>query len=244
MIKETEDLMQNFQAIQVDSPVDKIIKQLKQLIVTGQMKPGEKLPPERKLAEKLGVGRSYVREAIHKLEFYGLLKTSPQSGTYVSGYNIKMLEGLLTDVINLNIDDFAALIEARYYLEVNVAKLAAIRRTEQDIQEIVQAKEEYERKTKKGISAVEEDLFFHFRIAKASKNPVFESMMLILLPDIIRQISEKQICAKGRSKRAVQEHDQLLQAIIAGDAKAAEKAMAEHLEEVLEISQTKLKSNG
>lgn len=234
--------MSNLQTIQVDNPVDKIIKQLKQLIVSGQMQPGEKLPPERKLAEKLGVGRSYVREAIHKLEFYGLLKTSPQSGTYVSGYNIKMLEGLLTDVINLNTDDFAALIEARYYLEVNVAKLAALRRTEEDIQELLQAKEEYEKKTSQGISAVEEDLFFHFRIAKASKNPVFESMMLILLPDIIRQINDKKICAKGRSKRAAKEHDELLKAIIDGDAGGAEKAMAAHLEEVLELSQTKLKS--
>jgi GntR family transcriptional repressor for pyruvate dehydrogenase complex len=231
-----QDIISNFQTIVVENPVDKIIKQLKQLIATGQLKPGEKLPAERKLAEKLGVGRSYVREAISKLEFYGLLKTSPQSGTYVSGYNIKILEGLLTDVINLNTDDFSALIEARYYLEVTVAGLAAARRTEEDLGDLKKALGEYEEKVTRGVSAVEEDMFFHFRIAHASGNTVFESIMLILLPDIIRQITEKQICGKDRVKRAVEEHKKLMEAIEAGSQADAERAMAEHLDEIMQIS--------
>jgi GntR family transcriptional repressor for pyruvate dehydrogenase complex len=107
---DTADIIQSIKSIEFESPTDKIIQQLKQLITTGQLKPGDRLPAERVLAEKLGVGRSYVREAIRKLEFFGLLKTSPQSGTYVSGYSIKMIEGVLTDIINFNKDDFSALI--------------------------------------------------------------------------------------------------------------------------------------
>src|SRR5690349_3610639 len=108
---EKTTIIETIKAIEVDSPVDKIIRQLKQLISEGHLKPGDRLPAERVLAEKFGVGRTYVRDAIRKLEFYGMLKTSPQSGTYVSGYNIKMIEGVLNDIITFNKDDFAALIE-------------------------------------------------------------------------------------------------------------------------------------
>jgi GntR family transcriptional repressor for pyruvate dehydrogenase complex len=96
---ESSNIIETFTAIKVETPVDKIIRQLRQLISTGQLKPGDKLPAERILAERFGVGRGYVREAILKLEFYGLLKTTPQSGTYVAGLSIKILETLLGDVI-------------------------------------------------------------------------------------------------------------------------------------------------
>src|SRR5476651_141743 len=131
-----QNIIRNIQAIQVESSVDKIILQLKQLITSGQLKPGDRLPAERQLAEKLGVGRSYVREAILKLEFYGLLKTSPQSGTYVSGLSIKVLDNLISDIIKFNKDDFSALIEARYYIELDAVRLAAERRTEHDVTEL------------------------------------------------------------------------------------------------------------
>src|SRR3954471_11755117 len=107
---ETIKAFENIELIQIETPVNKIISQIKNLITTGQLKPGDRLPAERVLAEKFGVGRSYVREAIMKLEIFGLLKTSPQSGTYVSGYNIKILDSLISEIINLNKDDFSALI--------------------------------------------------------------------------------------------------------------------------------------
>lgn len=210
---DTADIIQSIKSIEVESPTDKIIQQLKQLIVSGQLKPGDRLPAERVLAEKLGVGRSYVREAIRKLEFFGLLKTSPQSGTYVSGYSIKMIEGVLTDIINFNKDDFSALIEARYYMEINAARLAAMRRTEEDLALLRSAVEDYDHKVNNKQDAVQEDMFIHLRIANATKNSVFESMLLMLLPDIIRNIVEKKICGDNRGLRAMEEHHEILQAI-------------------------------
>ncbi|MBX6360845.1 MAG: FadR family transcriptional regulator [Acidobacterium ailaaui] len=231
------DLIDSFQAIKIEKPVDKIIRQIKHLIASGQLKPGDKLPPERVLAERMGVGRSYVRDAIRKLEFYGLVKTYPQNGTYISNYNIGILEGLLIDVINLNTDDFASLIEVRYYLEIMIASLAAERRTEEDIQEMRNALDAYERKVVNGESAVEEDLFFHLKIVHATGNPVFESIMLILLPDLIRYIVEKRICEDGRSQRALLEHKKILKAIEDKSSSQAGRAMAEHLNEIMQISQ-------
>ena len=236
---DTADIIQSIKNIEIESPTDKIIQQLKQLIVSGQLKPGDRLPAERVLAEKLGVGRSYVRDAIRKLEFFGLLKTSPQSGTYVSGYSIKMIEGVLTDIINFNKDDFAALIEARYYMEINAARLAALRRTEEDLELIRSAVEDYDNKVNSRQDAIQEDMFIHLRIANATKNSVFESMLLMLLPDIIRNIVEKKICGENRGLRAMEEHHVILQAIADQDADAAGEAMALHLDDIFRISKEK-----
>ena len=236
---DTADIIQSIKSIEVESPTDKIIQQLKQLITTGQLKPGDRLPAERVLAERLGVGRSYVREAIRKLEFFGLLKTSPQSGTYVSGYSIKMIEGVLTDIINFNKDDFSALIEARYYMEINAARLAAMRRTDEDLALLRAAVADYDNKVNSKQEAVQEDMFIHLRIANATKNSVFESMLLMLLPDIIRNIIDQKICGDNRGVQAMAEHHEILQAIADQDADAAGTAMAAHLDDILRISREK-----
>ena len=67
-------MLDNLNKIELKNPVDLIISQIRDLISAGHIKPGEKLPPERKLAEHLGVSRGQVREAINKLQFYGILK--------------------------------------------------------------------------------------------------------------------------------------------------------------------------
>jgi len=103
-------MLSNFREIAVETPVDKIIKQIRSLIISGQLKAGDKLPSERKLAERLGVGRTQVRDAIAKLDFYGILKTMPQSGTVVAGIGMSALEGLITNVLKLEESDFSDLV--------------------------------------------------------------------------------------------------------------------------------------
>lgn len=231
-------IIETIKAIEVESPVDKIIRQLKQLMSEGLLKPGDRLPAERILAEKFGVGRTYVRDAIRKLEFFGLLKTSPQSGTYVAQYNIQMMEGILNDIINFNKNDFFALIEARYYMEINAARLAAQRRTEEDLEALRAAVAAYDAKINARENAVQEDMFIHLKIANAAKNSVMESMLLLLLPDIIRNIIEKKICGDYRSAEAMAEHHEILKAIADQDEDAAGLAMANHLDDILRISST------
>lgn len=232
-----KSLIENITAIQLESPVDKIINQLKQLITSGQLKPGDRLPAERVLSERFGVGRSYIREAILKLEFYGLLKTNPQSGTYVAGLSISVIDSIISDIIKYNKDDFNSLIEARYHLELTAVKLAAERRSLDDLQEIKKALIDYENKIKtNGNGAVEEDMIFHIKIAKASKNPVIESMILILIPDLIKNIVDNKICGENRGKSAIIEHQSILDAIEKQDITLAENAMAKHLNDIFQIS--------
>src|ERR1035437_6316386 len=90
----------------IDTSNNIVISKIKELINSGVLKPGDKLPAERKLASEFGVGRTQVREALHKLEFYGIIKTLPQSGSVVNGLDINTLDGLISDVLNLQSYDF------------------------------------------------------------------------------------------------------------------------------------------
>jgi Transcriptional regulators len=240
---ENPNVLNNFQEIRIESPVDKIIRQIQELITSGQLKPGDKLPPERKLSEKLGIGRSNVRDAIKKLEFYGILKTLPQSGTIVAGLGIAALEGLITDVLRIENSDFASLVETRVLLETELSKLAALRRTDEDLKNIKTALDAYATKIKEGQQAVEEDLMFHLKIAEASKNTVLKSLMLIITPDIINNFIKLDVCKDDRSHHALDEHEIILKHITNQEPEEAAAAMRTHLKEVFEYSQT-LKNNG
>ena len=78
-----------------------VISKIKEMISNGILKPGDRLPAERKMALDFGVGRAQVREALHKLEYYGIIKTLPQSGSVINRLDINTLDGLIGDVLNL-----------------------------------------------------------------------------------------------------------------------------------------------
>ena len=230
------DMLDNLQKIVLEKPVDKIINQIRSLISSGELNPGDKLPPERKLAERLGVGRGHVREALQKLEFYGILKTHPQSGTYVAGIGLTALEGLMTDVLKLEPADFTSLVETRVILEVNAAELAAQRRTEEDIISIEEALKDYEAKIEKGAPAVEEDLLFHLKIVEASKNKALKSLMMIITPDIVKKFLDLNVCSASRFEKTAIEHRKIVDCIKNQESIAAGEAMKEHLGDVIDFS--------
>lgn len=223
-------------ARETQTPVDRIIEQIRGLIASRQLKPGDKLPSERKLAEKLGVGRTHVRDAIAKLEFYGILKTRPQSGTIVEGIGIAALEGLIADVLRLEVSDFGDLVETRVILETQAARMAALRRTTNDIVIMKQALDAYEAKVKKDLPAVEEDLLFHLKIAEAGKNTVLKSLMLIITPDIVKSFTKFEVCKDGRYYRSLEEHKVILNHIVNKEPELAAKVMREHLKDIIDYS--------
>ena len=230
---ETVKVFENIATIQIESPVNKIISQIKDLISSGQLKPGDRLPAERVLAERFGVGRGYIREAILKLEFYGLLKTSPQSGTYVAGLSLKIFDNIFSDIINFNRDNYTALIEARYYMEQTAVRLAADRRTEADIAALTNALDEYDSKINSGVLAIEEDMLFHIKLAAAAKNPVLESMLIILVPDLIKVKNMMDGDVSRDKNFTIAEHRKILKNIVKQNADGAVNAMKDHLTEMM-----------
>ncbi len=233
-------MLDNFSAIKVDTPVDMIIRQIKHLISTGQLSPGDRLPAERKLAERFTVSRGHVREALQKLEFYGILRTLPQSGTIVAGMGIAALEGLITDVLQIEENDFASLVETRVILEVQAATMAAERRTAEDLIAIEQALGAHEKKLRAGHLAIEEDLLFHLKVAEAAKNSALKSLMLVITPDIISNYGKYNVCTDKVNLETLYEHEEILRCIRAQTPIEAGKAMRKHLQDVMEFSRSLL----
>ena len=232
------DLLEKFEVIKVENPVDKIIKQIRDSIATGQLMPGDKLPSERQLSDRFGIGRTYVRDAIKKLEVFGILKTNPQNGTVVSGIDISAMKGLFTNVLKLEDNDFAHLVETRVLMECFAARQAAIRRSPNDIKILGDALEQYKMKVEANLPAVNEDFNFHLKIAEASQNPVIKSLMMIIIPDIINLYQKLNVCADGRLNKSLDQHRAILDCIIRQKPMEAEEAMKIHLKEVVEFSIT------
>ena len=229
-------MLDQLKPIIVENTVERIIGQIRSLISDGILKPGDKLPPERKLADHLGVSRSQVREALRKLEFYGILQTLPQSGTTVNGLGIVALEGLIADVLKLEQKDFKSLVETRVILETEAAARAALRRTEEDIRNIEKALDAYIKKRETNDVAIDEDFMFHIKIAEASKNSVLTSLMLIITPDLLQHYQQLEVCDSSKNKQRITEHTAILNAIKSGDSQEAARCMSQHLTDIKERS--------
>jgi len=229
-------MLENLSKIELRNPVDLIISQIRDLISSGSIKPGEKLPPERKLAEHLGVSRNQVREAITKLQFYGIVKVQPQSGTVVTGIGITALQGLITDILRVEKSDLKSLVDTRILLEKEAARLAALNRNRDDLVQLNIALNDYEKKLLETGQAVEEDLLFHIKIAEAGKNNVLKSLMLIITPDIVKNFIDYKVCDENNNKQTLIEHKKIMEMIINQNPEGAFKAMDDHLKDIKNFS--------
>lgn len=205
-----------------------IIANLRDYIVFKNLEPGDKLPSERMLSEKFGVSRSNIREAIQKLEFYGILKSRPQSGTFIADIGRVAMKGMIDDILRLEETDFKSLVETRILLELKTVKLASLRRTEKDLEKIREALDAYKEKVVNGKDAVEEDLLFHLAIAKASKNTTMNTFMLIITPEIITNFEKYHVCDSNQSLMAIDEHEDIYEAIRDQDPQRAKEKMKVH----------------
>ena len=220
----------HLEEIDIPRPSDLILQQIRDLIKTGVLKPGQRLPSERALCERFGVGRGHVREALRKLEFYGIVKTRPQSGTVVERIGVRALDGLIENVLGIGGEtDHVTLYEVRNMLEIQAAALAADRATADLIAAIAEADDAHGEAIAGGASGMDEDALFHVRIAEASGNILLHTLISILAPDIIKVSETSGTCREGRAEDARAEHRQILDAIRARDSEAAADAMAAHI---------------
>ena len=209
-----------------------IIIGIRDLINYKNLEPGDKLPSERMLSEKFQVSRSNIREAIQKLEFYGLLKSRPQSGTFVANIGVIAMNGMIEDILRLDEPDFKSLVETRILLELKTVRLAALRRTEEDLEKMQEALEAYKVKVINGQDAVQEDLLFHLAIAKASGNSTMNTFMLIITPEIITNFEKYHVCDADLSQRGITDHQAIYDAIKAKNPQLAKQKMKEHFKEL------------
>ena len=205
-----------------------IIDKIRDLINYKNLEPGDKLPSERMLSEKFNVTRSNVRVAIQELEFYGILKSIPQSGTFISNIGVVAINGMVDDILRLEDPDFKSLVETRILLELKTVKLASLRRSEQDLKDIKEALDAYEEKALSGETAVQEDLLFHLAIAKASGNTTINMFMLTITPQIIIDFEKYHVCDKNQAFIGIKEHTEIYEAIKKQDTNLAKQKMKDH----------------
>jgi len=211
-----------------------IIFKIRELINFKNLEPGDKLPSERMLSEKFGVSRSNVRDAIQRLEFYGLLKSIPQSGTFVANIGVIAMNGMIDDILRLEAPDFKSLVETRILLELKTARLASLRRTDTDLIQMKDALEAYSEKVLKGEDSVQEDLLFHLAIAKASGNSTLNTLMLMITPEIITNFEKHHVCDKRTAMSAIEEHSDILNAIKNKNPKEAKEKVKVHFKNLYE----------
>jgi GntR family transcriptional repressor for pyruvate dehydrogenase complex len=180
------------------------------------------------LSEKFEVSRSNVREAIRKLEFYGILKSKPQSGTFIADIGQVAMDGMIEDILRLEDPDFKSLVETRILLELKTARLAALRRTKENLRQMEEALEAYSTKVLNGEDAVQEDLLFHLAIARASGNSTMNTFMLIITPEIITNFQKYHVCDKNMAFMGIQEHKNIYEAIKAKNPQVAKEKMKVH----------------
>jgi GntR family transcriptional repressor for pyruvate dehydrogenase complex len=229
--------------VELAKPDEVIAQQIKQLILCGKLKNGDKLPSERKLMEMFNVGRTSVRNAIKKLEFYGHLKTHPQSGTVVVGTGVGAVKNIISEIIDMDSYDFLSLVEIRTLLEMKAANLAAKRRTKEALKEMKQALDAYVKKAKENEDAVDEDFNFHLSIAKACKNRVLVSLLSVITPDMLNHYRKHNLCMDNYD-RPVAEHEKLYEYIVAQDEANASLLMKKHLKNIMIFAKKQTQKNG
>ena len=197
-------------------------------LVGGEYKPGQRLPPERALADSLGVGRSLIREALKALTLLGLVEVRPGDGTYLRRRPSNLLPASFEWGLLLGENQLGDVIEARRELELILAGLAARRRTEQDIAELRLLLEQM-RDATEAAEFVAADVAFHLRIAQAARNSVLQSM-LSGTQSLLHAWISRVIAAADSTQPSYLEHEPVFRAIRDGNAAAARKAIRQHLD--------------
>jgi len=206
-----------------------VIDNIRKLVLNGKLRVGEKLPSERDLAEMYGVSRVPIREALKTLEFLGIVQSVRGDGVYIQNIQTKdLLENVEFALQDNEEDILADLFEARAAIEVKAAQLAALRRNDEELEEMLEAVLDMERDLLLKRDASISSYKFHLAIIKASHNRVLYRIH-DNLSDLLKLSRKKSLGVKGHSQVALDFHKQLLNEIREKNAEAAGRLMADHL---------------
>ena len=209
-----------------------IVDQLFQLITSGVLEPGAKLPTESEISRERGVSRTVVREAISKLQAAGLVETRHGIGTFVLDRGDKSDFGIKAGSVT-TIRDVLAMLELRISIETEAAALAAIRHTPDQLREMRRALDSFREHLAQGQPTIGPDFQFHLAIARATGNEYFWSILNHLgssaIPRSRIPINEQQPHEREYLVRIGHEHEDAYDAIARRDPEAARAAIRNHL---------------
>jgi DNA-binding FadR family transcriptional regulator len=208
---------------------DEAILKIKEMIIAGELGPGDRLPPENVLSERLGLSRSSLREAVKALDLIRVLDVRRGDGTYVTSLEPALLLEALSFVVDLHDDQSVLEIFAvRRILEPAAAELAARNADAADLEglrALVASVDE----TSDVEGLVAHDLEFHRRIADATGNGYLASLIDSMSSDTVRARVWRGLTQDRAVERTLREHRDVLDAIERGDADLARSVMVQHV---------------
>ncbi len=221
-----------YKAVQTSRLYEQIVRQIEESVLKGSLKEGDQLPAERELAQQFGVSRTAVREAIKTLHEKGLVEALPGRGTFVTNGTSNSMRQSLDRILKSGQPDGAAfLVEFREILEPEIAALAAIRASEQDIAAMRESVRVMDAAQRDAAAFIEADLDFHLSLAEAAANP----LILSLIDSIVGLLREQRMqifYVDGGPKFGQIHHKRILEAIEHRDPQGAREAMRAHLQQV------------
>lgn len=203
-------------------------QQLRELIQSGELRAGDRLPSERVLSERLGVSRTVVREAIKLVRAEGIVRVRLGVGTFVTDPPQNILSGPLSYLNQPESKKIEDLLQVRNVLEPAIAALAAKNATRDQIAKMEQAIRDMDENTADGYQYIVSDNLFHVTLAESSGNSVFQ-MLVNSFIDLLQESRRLAVSVPGATKRANTFHRRVLAAVIARDPRAASAAMEDHL---------------
>ncbi|GFM37919.1 FadR/GntR family transcriptional regulator [Desulfovibrio psychrotolerans] len=210
---------------------ERVVERIRELLESGEIKPGDKLPPERKLAEVFKVSRSSLREAIRALQENGVLESRRGDGTYVSLPPGGDLLAPFAEVMTQQRVRLWQLFQFRQAIEPQIARLAAESRTQGHLEALRQLLSMQEMECEGDENTGYADLHFHQLIAMATGNPLFLDVVT-RAESKLAETRNQSLQSEERRIASLQAHRRILEAIEAGDPDTAELTMREHLSEV------------
>lgn len=197
----------------IKSAVDETIDTIRGLLISKQLKPGDKLPSELELAQSLQISRGSIREAMKILSSFGVVRIQQGDGTYVAEemdggiFDHLFLRSLLTDIDN------ERLFELRELMEIGIVRLVVQKATDEDLKRIQEAHQRLEKEFMRGDSSIkalaELDKNFHKAIGEATKNPLIAKIYALTL-DLFSPSMEKTVLRGGRGENSVTYHEKIL----------------------------------
>lgn len=222
-----DDMLQSISQVTVG---DAIVKQLKDLILSGDLRPGDRLPSELVLAKRLGVSRPSVREALKALTAVGLIERS-REGTFVRVDEKKFFAEPFAYLVALKKITLAELFETRRALEAELAALAAERAQGDDIERMRAELQRMKDHANESEIFVASNVGFHMAIADAAKNRVLRQMLQAVRGMVV-QTQLQGAPLRAVVQQSIDDHTQILDAIRRQDRKEARQAMIRHLNNV------------
>jgi GntR family transcriptional repressor for pyruvate dehydrogenase complex len=208
-----------------------IVDQIKGAIREGRLSPGDRLPPERSLAEQFGASRVTVRDALRILEASGLIeiRVGARGGAFVTSPASEIVAEGLANMIMLASLSAEEVTEARFMLELGMMPMVCERATEEDIEDLAEICERAEEALRNKSYGVELSAEFHTRLARCTHNTAIEMIVNSFHGPLLMSLLRAKSVAPEMGGRGVEEHKELVEAISKRDLKRAHWIMSQHL---------------